>query len=490
MTNYITTIYNHIINFWGAVVSYTTAHPFEFLLYIMTLFTIKKILLFMWSIFKDYRNYKKADQMYSETKYIISQLGYVVGIFGQIGAGKSTGACAITTILEEHICTRLYSRNSYIRTIINNFDFNKLNDYLMEMASLPLETPEKIFKQVESNLEDYIYTKKQVENEMYLMDRIYNNGINEFSYEKLMKEYIENSLSIYRNNYVFCNIKFKSNITGNRAFDLTGEDFKIKERYWKKDYRLRRNSVFFYDESTLDPDKLNLNWQEKSKSDDGTLEHLRLFRHYYKGTSYYITTLQNVGRLNKSERELFNSLIKIESRQELPYLQTLKGMVSWLEKINERHHKFIMKFQSKKKKYILDNAVTRYKKRKKILLHWMDVLNAKNPILYKVRIYNGTKQAENETRDYEAVGLLFRKKDCYGCCDTYEYSYNYDASLETSEKYPEPKLNDDTIENKIILANSSLRIVEKGSKKKREKKESINEENICNVDDETCIEFS
>ena len=437
---------------------------------------IKKIFHYLIVIIKDYRNYKKAELMLCETKYIVSQLGYVVGIFGQIGAGKSTGACAITTILEETILSRLYSRNSYIRTIINNFDFNKLNQYLMEISQNPFSTPEKLFKTIEDKLEDYIYIKKQEENEMYILDRIYNNGIKEVTYQNLMKEYIENSLALYRNNYVFCNVKFKSNITGNRAYDLAGEDFKIKERYWKKDYRLRRHSVFFYDESTLDPDKLNLNWQEKSKNDDGTLEHLRLFRHYYKGTSFYITTLQNVGRLNKSERELFNSLIKVESRQELPYLTTLKNMVLFSSKMNDKYHRLALKFKSNKEKYVIENAVTKYKKRKKILLHWLDLLEAKNPILYKVRIYNGTKQAENETRDYEAVNLLFRKKDCYGCGDTYEYSYNYDASLEQTTRVPQPKLNDDTLENKITLANMSLRIMEKGSKKNKEKKNE--EENL------------
>lgn len=419
--------------------------------------------------------YKKTNIMFDETKYIVSQLGYVIGIFGQIGAGKSTGACAITTCLEEQILMNLYSRNSYIRVIINNFDFNKLNGFLFEVSKDLSATPEKIFKIVESKLEEYIYIKKEYEEEMYLLDRVYYNGIKEVSYENLIKEYIENSLALYRNNFVFCNVKFKSNITGNRAYDLLGDDFKIKERYWKKDYRLRRHSVFFYDESTLDPDKLNLNWQEKSKVDDGTLEHLRLFRHYYKGTSFYITTLQNVGRLNKSERELFNSLIKVEGRQELPYFRTLKGAVSFLNYVNEKYHRFGLKFTSKKKRVILENSITGYKKRKKILLHWMDLLEAKNPIIYKVRIYNGTKQAENETRDYEAINLLFRKKDCYGCGDTYEYSYNYDASVEQSTKVPESKILDNTIENKIILANQNLKIMEKG-KKTKEKKSDVVEE--------------
>lgn len=458
------------------VFHYIITNPLNILFYLILLVILKNVIYYIYLIIRDRINYKKVLKMSYETEYIISQLGFVVGIFGQIGAGKSTGACAITTILERQIMMRLYQRNSYIRTIINNFDFNTLNSFLMRVAQDGLATPEKIFRITEKKLSDFIYKEKEYQDEIYLLDRTYNNGIKVVSYEMLMKEYIENSLAIYRNNYVFCNVKFKSNVTGNRAYDLTGEDFKIKERYWEKNYRLRRHSVFFYDESTLDPDKLNLNWQEKSKNDDGTLEHLRLFRHYYKGSSFYITTLQNVGRLNKSERELFNSLVKIENRKELSYSNTLKKIVGTLMKINDTYHNIALKFKSRKKRQILDNTVTKYKKRKKVLLHWMDLLNAKDPILYKVRIYNATKQAENETRDYESVVLLFNKKDCYGCGDTYEYSYNYDASIEQSTVIPEPKLSDDTLENKIILANQNLRIMEKGSKKSKEKKSDIVEE--------------
>jgi len=458
------------------VFHYIITNPLNILFYLILLVILKNVIYYIYLIIRDRINYKRVLKMSYETEYVISQLGFVVGIFGQIGAGKSTGACAITTILERQIMMKLYQRNSYIRTIINNFDFNTLNSFLMRVAQDGLATPEKIFRITEKKLSDFIYKEKEYQDEIYLLDRTYNNGIKVVSYEMLMKEYIENSLAIYRNNYVFCNVKFKSNVTGNRAYDLTGEDFKIKERYWEKNYRLRRHSVFFYDESTLDPDKLNLNWQEKSKNDDGTLEHLRLFRHYYKGSSFYITTLQNVGRLNKSERELFNSLVKIENRKELSYSNTLKKIVGTLMKINDTYHNIALKFKSRKKRQILDNTVTKYKKRKKVLLHWMDLLNAKDPILYKVRIYNATKQAENETRDYESVVLLFNKKDCYGCGDTYEYSYNYDASIEQSTVIPEPKLSDDTLENKIILANLNLKIMEKGSKKSKEKKSDIVEE--------------
>ena len=466
-----------------AIFNYIVNNPFNSLMILIVLVITKNIIYYLYLIIKDRRSYKKINNMLYETDYIISQLGFVIGIFGQIGAGKSTGACAITTALERQIIGNLIRRNDYIRTIINNFDFNKLNELLLILSQDDKATVERTFAIVEDTISEYIYIEQEENKEIYLFDRTYDDGIKSVTYEVLMKEYIENSLALYRNNYVFCNVKYKSNITGNKAFDLTGEDFKVKERYWKKDYRLRRHSVFFYDESTLDPDKLNLNWQEKSKNDDGTIEHLRLFRHYYKGTSFYITTLQNVGRLNKSERELFNSLIKVEGRKELSYSVTLKRIVSGLLMINDKYHRLAMRFVPKNKRRQLDNAVTGYKKRKKVLMHWMDKLKAKDPILYKVRIYNGTKQAENESRDYDSATLLFARKDCYGPGDTYEYSYCYDASIEQSFVTPEAKLDDSHIENKIVLANQSLKIMQKSAKKSKnvEKKESEEDVDITGI---------
>ena len=151
--------------------------------------------------------------------------------------------------------------------------------------------------------------------------------------------------------------------------------------------------------------------------------------------------------------------------------------------INDKYHRLAMKFVPKKKRRQLDNAVTGYKKRKKVLMHWMDKLKAKDPILYKVRIYNGTKQAENESRDYDSATLLFARKDCYGPGDTYEYSYCYDASIEQSSVTPEAKLDDSHIENKIVLANQSLKIMQKSAKKSKnvEKKESEEDVDITGI---------
>jgi len=341
--------------------------------------------------------------------------------------------------------------------MICDLDFNKINVVLMRMSEDAFMTPEKAFNLFKDKLVDYLYIKTDTE----LLDKVYFNGVNTVTYEVLMKEYIENSLALYRRNFVFANIKYRSNVTGEKAYDLKGEDFKVKQRYWKQDYSLRRHSVFFYDESTLDPDKLNLNWQEKSKVDDGTIEHLRLFRHFYKGTSFYVTTLQNVGRLNKSERELFNTIIKIESMNELCYSKTLKSFAKFLYRWNERINQIKIKFISKKKRAVLDNCITKYKVRKKKILYLMDILNSKDQIVYNIRLYNRTKQAENETRDYEEARLIFNKQDCFGCIDTHEFSYNYDASLEQSKKTPEVKLDDSTLENKIELANRSMRVLEK-----------------------------
>ena len=109
---------------------------------------------------------------------------------------------------EELLRNKYWLSNDYIRTIINNFDFNKLNELLLMLSQDDKSTVERTFAIVEDTISNYIYIEQEEDNEIYLFDRTYDDGIKVVTYEVLMKEYIENSLALYRNNYVFCNVKY------------------------------------------------------------------------------------------------------------------------------------------------------------------------------------------------------------------------------------------------------------------------------------------
>lgn len=395
------------------------------------------------------------------TRTIINNSGFILGIGGPIGAGKSTSASGIVTYLEHHITTLAYQKMDYVQTIINKYDFTELNKYL-DAVSFDTKI-EKLQNEVSPLVDNSLY----LDGEYHIC---YDDGIKVHTYEDLMKDYMEAYLAILRNNYVYSNIKYESIVTGNRAFDLKGSDFKIKDRLLQKNYRLRRYSVFFYDEATLDADKFNLNWQTAAKDDSGTIEHLRLFRHYYKGKSFYITTLQNPERLVKAERELFNSIYMIREKKDFEEFKRIKRVLGVINWFNEFIHKTKNKIKSILHIPLKSDKKSLYKNIKRFLLQKMDRLDAKDFLVYTVDIYDTTKEAESNSRNKFTTKLVFPKKWCYGPIDTYEYSYQYDAAVALSKVSPQEKKQDDFIEEKIELANEMLK------KKKVDKK--IKEQDI------------
>lgn len=420
-------------------------------------------------IFRHWLNKRR----FRRTRTIISNSGYIIGVGGKIGAGKSTSTAGITTYLENYVLSLIYEKMDYVQTIMNKYDFTELNNYLSRVFF-----DEKIDKLQNDTL-------PLTNNALYISDeyhRYYDDGIKTHTYEDMLKDYMEAYLALNRGNYVYSNIKFDSIVTGNRAFDLKGSDFKIKDRLLEKNYRLRRYSVFFYDEATLDVDKINFNWQNTARDDSGTIEHLRLFRHYFKGKSYYITTLQNPERLVKAERELFNSIYMIRDKCDFEEFKRIKSVINIIDACNEKIHKIKTKIKRLLHIPLKSDKRSMYKNVKRFLLQRMDKLNSKDFLVYTVDIYDTTKEAENNSKNRFTTKLVLPKKWCYGPIDTYEYSYQYDATVAVSEVSPEQKKQDEFIEEKIELANEMLKkkIVDKKKKNKDEedKETSYKEEKI------------
>lgn len=410
---------------------------------------------------KDFFSARRMKRKHRRTLLVISNSGYIIGIGGAIGKGKTTSAAGITSFLEQSLIGDAWEKIDYVQTILNHYDFTNINRLI---DSIYFDTkPESALEKVinESDISNILYDDD--------MHNYYDDGIKIRAYEDLLRDYIEARLALNRNNYVYSNIKYDSVVTGNRAFDLKGSDFKIKDRMLKKNYTLRRYAVFNYDEATLDPDKLNFNWQNAAKDDSGTIEHLRLFRHWYKGRSYYITTLQNPERLNKSERELFNSIYMIRDKYDYEEWLRVKKILRLVDTVNERLHNLKLKFRRLFRMKNIDDKKSRYKNIKRFCLQKLDKLNSKDYLVYEVEIYDTTKEAENNSRNKVSTKLVFPKKWCYGPIDTYEYSYQYDAAVAVSEVAPNPKANDATIEDKIILANKYLskKVKEDSNKNKK-----------------------
>lgn len=422
-------------------------------------------------LFPFFRNKKR----YSDTLDIIPKLGYIVGVGGTIGAGKSTCTAGIATYMEQYLIDLAYDKIEYIQTIMNKFDFTQLNkmldefmfdekmDLIMEITS-PI-TEELLFAKIKD------FDTHEIES----YHRVYDDGIKEHTYEDLLKQYIEAYMAIKRDNYIYSNIKFDSIITDKRAFDLSGADFKIKERFSDSDYRLRRYCFLFFDEGTLDADKINLNWQKSGQEDSGTVEHTRLFRQLFVETGYYYTTLQNPERLVKVERELFNSIIMIKEKNDFQEFKRLKHILRMFNWVNEKSHR--LKVKVKKFFHIKHNPNKKslYKHVKRLILTLRDKLNSLDYLVYDVDIYDTAKEAENGSKNGYSTKFVLPKKWCYSPIDTHEFAYQYDAAVAKSKVSPAPKQDTYFMDDKIKLAEQILARKQKKNKEKKTKDDSENE---------------
>ena len=417
---------------------------------VVTTLLLFPILLFYLIIYSpiDWFRYRRNKKRYKRSLTIINNSGYIIGIGGHIGAGKSTSAAGITTYLENYILGLAREKMDYVQTIINKHDFTQLNNYLSQVFFD--EKVDIVQENIKPLTNDVLYIGSEYH-------RFYDDGIKKHTYEDLLKDYIEAYLALNRGNYVYSNIKFDSIVTNQRAFALKGSDFKIKDRLYSHDYKLRRYSLFFYDEATLDADKINFNWQNSAKDDSGTIEHLRLFRHYFKGKSFYITTLQNPERLVKAERELFNSIYMIRDKCDFEEYKRIKKVINLLNNVNETIHSIKNKLKRILRMTIKDDKKSLYKNVKRFLLQAKDRLNAKDYLVYTVDIYDTAREAESNSRNKFTTKIVLPKKWCYGPIDTYEYSYQYDAAVAVSETSPTESPEDLYIDEKIELATEILK---------------------------------
>ncbi len=404
---------------------------------------------------------------FRHTLGIIPSLGYIVGVSGHIGAGKSTLTAGMTTYMESYLIGIAYQTIDYVQTIVNKLNFNIVNEILdSQFFDEKIDTlKERVFPEII----DYLYYKDKYSDE-YVGDLTYFDGIKTYTYEFLLERYIEAYMAIKRNNYVFCNIKFDSVITGKRAFDFNEYDFQIKNRLVQKDYRPRRYAVYYSDEETLSANKFNLNWQQME--DSGTVEHRRIHRHLFRETGYNYNTLQNPERLVKAERELFNSIIMINNKTDYSQFKRLKRVIGIFDSMNEFCHNTKVNLKEKIRINEDPNKPNLYKKVKKAFMKWSDALNGKDYLIYEVSVYDTAKEAENGSRNAYVTKFVLPKRWCYGPIDTFEYSYQYDAAVAVSKVSPTPKKNDILTADKIQLATDMLK---KKEKKVKEPTKSKNE---------------
>lgn len=372
-----------------------------------------------------------------KTRKKLLNIGTKAGVTGETGAGKTTCASGITTFFEEHIIELCKKKMEYVQTIMSDYDFVYLNHFIDTMCLYnPDAKTDVLFDLSISAIQDQLYKRDE--------HRYYFDGIKVHTYENLMMDYIEARVAYKRKNYVFSNIDYESLVTGEKNYDLTGDDTKFKERWRNGDFRLRRYSVTFFDEETLDPEKVNTNWQQIAQDDSGAMEFLRLHRQLFKETCWYIATLQHGGRMVKTQRELFNSIIHIVKRKRLSEFKVIKFLFKFLTVLNEASNKLYKLVTRNNDK--LASRKNLYKKRKRFLIHRLDMLDAKDFLAYKVEIYQDTDKEASHSASRIETTFVFPITWCFSPVNSWDFSYQYDEAVKKSTASPEIKQRDTLLE--------------------------------------------
>lgn len=383
------------------------------------------------------------------TKQKVRDFKFIFGVFGEVGIGKSTLCAGVFTSLEEDTKELIQDKIEYTYTIIDNMNFIYLNHVIRTICQSNFDVKkEDLFEFVFNIIKKYCFNKKGE-------DYIYYDGIKEHKYSDIFLDYLEAKTAEYRNNYMYCNINYKSVITGNRSYYVNSEDMKIKDRFANEDFILRRYSNILFDDVLFEAQKLNFNWQLYTSEDSGSIEFLREYRHLFKETCRYGVNLQNAGRLVKAERELFNHLIEVKEKSYVEMYKLPKRVYLIIDWIHELNHNIKVKLTRNKDK--LEAKDLKYRKTKKWLKHKLDMLYSKDFIKYDVEVFKTSKDAENSVKSASRFETLyFPVKWCHSPIDTHEYAYLYDALIQKSNKSPAPKESNDYIEDKIEHADIAL----------------------------------
>lgn len=364
-----------------------------------------------------------AKKIETDTKAFIENLGYVTCVCGQQGSGKTTFSSGVANLYVELLQKKANDTIINFSAMFPKFDLKEINEVIHD-GFVNGKTPIQILTTLR---------EKNIVDDEFLFSYI-DDSINYEKAEELLKDYIEATIALYRNNYVYyLNKDFYSRITENYAMSLDYKSIAIKDRYLTNDYNLTRYSLLFQDELVLN-DGSNMFWQTESKADTGVSDFFRLIRHIGKETISFIGTTQDFTRINASRRELFTSILEIYDHKEVKVNGTLKFLLMILETFVRRFFDFYYGCFEDENKRFEKNSMER--KFNNFIYKINKYIESKSYISYSGVLYRDPNDYL-KTKDKAVHGvypfkLYLPLSYCFGCIDTHQFSIIQDLLTEKS----------------------------------------------------------
>ena len=372
----------------------------------------------------------------------VNRSGLIIAVSGAIRSGKTTLSAGLTHLFTFKIKNDLMANLEEIEIILYQIDFTNLRGFI-DRSNITLENFKDEFNRFiikfiqADDLENYIFSHN--------LSKPYFDYLN---YEKkinLLEKYVECYLHLNRQAYILSNIKIYNQITRSYSFEFNNAWIKLKE---KQNFPLIKYSVFVEDDKLVHDS--NVGYAKKLHEDSGSDIFYRLFGHLFRETSYYITTVQDVKRWLKLEREIAQTHIYVKSSSVVGNYPKLNYLLNLFERFINFIYRLLRKV-SKNDRYFNNSNIFKillfkiHQKRKKYF--------SKSFVYYECGIFSDIEKVGKEIKEddisSEYFNFVLPIQYVYGVLDTHEFNviwnYLYNRSKIKYSDLKQMEINEDEI---------------------------------------------
>ena len=398
------------------------------------------LLLLLPKLIKFKRN--KLESYVNESILTVSKtFGHLISISAPIRTGKTSFASALANSLTIVLMQKLQTIINDFKVAFKRIDFNYFDNYLVFHIQEYLESKNKIDLKVIANR---LILRFNLDSKAHFYDFITDYLVEDKVYEYVEAYYVLN----VRNNYVVSNIPIYSRVTNNYSYELNSEWLEIHNANKNQNYSLEPYMIIIYDEVT--DNKGAMAYLDDRNDESGHKEFLRKFGQYFKETSYYITTKQDVLDEIKRLRKLVQTNIELVTK--VRPVGTFNNIYALVEKSTQfklvlyklkKRFKFFFKvvlspkiFRLRQHKEAFNqtsyNKVNRERNVFNRLFFWKKMFFSLGYVLYELRIH---QDSDKQEKDSEVMQLVFPLLYAFGTYNTHlaNKDHNYLSKHSKSE---------------------------------------------------------
>ena len=233
----------------------------------------------------------------------------LISINGQRGAGKTTLLQGLGNYLTIYLRDNLVPQDlEALRPKLKRLPMDRIDALLGEMAA----------KKGESNAWRAMSTlRRSIKGLDEQLKGVYWDHLYPLGMEVLLRDYVTAKLAQLRDNYDRFHLShFRSPITGKWALPLNPQDLDMRLMNALGTWRIGRYEVVMDDDTNIFSGSTSEHPMQAAQDNGGKDALFRIWRHSFKGRSYYVSTSQVFARQIKGVRESIATILEVKGRTE------------------------------------------------------------------------------------------------------------------------------------------------------------------------------